>query len=128
MSNKSKKVSRAVEPEQSAWLQLYKAQKTRMPQSAPASGRGRPARIAALTRMNTLISPADKALLMHWQSIFKTRMGRSLTLGEVSGLLARICQARMETIGMEDPKPESVDELVSLLVGEGGTWTAKGKG
>jgi hypothetical protein len=123
MSDKAKK------DDQAAWLQLYKAQKTRMPKTEPASARGRPARIAALTRINTMISASDKALLVKWQSIFKMRTGRSLTLGEVSGLLAHICMARMEALGLaEGPLPESVDELVALLVGEGEGRAPGGKG
>jgi hypothetical protein len=120
MSDKSRKNKPAEQPDQAAWLQIYKAQKTRMPQAEPASARGRPARIAALTRINTMISASDKALLMKWQAIFKMRTGRSLTLGEVAGLLAHICMARMETLGLADSfLPESVDELVALLIGEG---------
>ena len=116
---KSKKTSPAPKKEGAAWLQLYKAQKTRMPQSAPVSGRGRPARIASLTRMNTLISPGDRSLLLRWQAIFKTRTERTLTLGEVAGFLARVCMSRLEVLELTDSAlPETVDDLVALLVGE----------
>jgi len=120
MSAKPKKKPALANSDRSAWLQLYKAQKTRMPQAAPVTGRGRPARIASLMRINTLISPGDKDLLLRWQAIFKAKTGRTLTLGEVAGFLARVCMTRMEVLKLSESAalPESVDELVALLVGE----------
>lgn len=105
-------------PHTSAWLELYTAQKSRAPRPAPAAGRGRPPRIGTLKQLHSYISEADEELLAGWRDRFARLTGKTITLGEAAGLLARICNNRVEMLGLKGD-PDSIEALVSLLVGEG---------
>jgi len=104
-------------PRQAAWLELYTVQKSRAPQKAPVTERGRPRRIATLKSIHTSIAESDEALLAKWQKRFLKLAGRNLTLGEVAGLLARICDERFLVVAGQD-EIGSIETLVDLLVGE----------
>ena len=105
-------------PRPSAWLELYTVQKSRAPRPAPAAGRGRPPRIGALKQLHSYISEADEELLVGWRDRFARLTGKTITLGETVGLLARICNNRIEMLGLKGD-PDSIEALVGLLVGEG---------
>ena len=99
----------------SAWLEMYLAQKERKQVGSPAAVRGRPARLVILDQLHTKISKADREILLEWKGIFDKLLGKSLTLGEVAGLLARICKSRLDELHLsqEGANPE---EFVARLV------------
>ena len=68
--------------------------------------------------MHTQISEADKDLLIEWQKRIKAIEGKGLTLGEVAGLLARIVMSRMSALGLQNEKPENLEDLITQLIGE----------
>jgi hypothetical protein len=115
MASKSKAMP---QPRRSAWLELYTAQKKRIPQIEQVGNVGRPARVVSLQSMHTQISEADKDLLIEWQKKIKTIEGKGLTLGEVAGLLAHIVTARMTVLGLQDENPENLEYLINRLIGE----------
>jgi hypothetical protein len=104
-------------PRRSAWLELYTVQKSRATRPAPATERGRPRRITSLKPLHTTISESDEDLLSKWRERFFKLTGKKVTLGEIAGLLARICDDRLEALALED-QPDSIEEFVDLLVGE----------
>ena len=101
----------------SAWLEMYLAQKDRKQLGSPAAVRGRPARVVLLDDIHTKMSRADREILLEWKSIFDKLLGRAFTLGEVAGLLARICKSRLDELHLsrEHVSPE---EFVAMLIGE----------
>ncbi len=113
-------------PRRAAWLELYTVQKSRAPQKAPVSERGRPRRIATLKSIHTSIAESDEALLTKWQKRFFKLAGRNLTLGEVAGLLARICDERFQVI-VGQGEIANIEILVDLLVGESPKASEPGK-
>ena len=115
MASKSKAAPQA---KRSAWLELYTAQKKRMPPIEQVGTVGRPARVVSLQSMHTQISEADKDLLIDWQKRIKEIEGKGLTLGEVAGLLAHIVMSRMAALGLQDEKSDSLEDLIAKLIGE----------
>ena len=114
-------------PRRAAWLELYTVQKSRAPQSARTADRGRPRRITTLKSVHTFMTTTDQELLTNWQERFRKLAGRNLTLGEVAGLLARICVERLESLSGQE-NVESIEELVDLMVGDFDTDPAPKKG
>jgi hypothetical protein len=52
-----------------------------------------------------------------WQVRISPLLGRKVSLGETAGILARICSARLPLV-REDDEPDSLAELVRMMVGE----------
>lgn len=102
-------------PRRAAWLELYTVQKSRATQSARVADRGRPPRIMSLKSIHTTITESDEALLSKWREMVFKLTGRKITLGEVAGLLARICDDRLGALNLQD-EPGSIEALVDLLV------------
>jgi hypothetical protein len=71
----------------------------------------------SLKDLHTSISEEDERILMLWQERLKGLTKQKLTLGEVAGLLARVCESRYEGIPMKG-KEKSLDQLVMALIGE----------
>ncbi len=113
-------------PRRAAWLELYTVQKSRAPQKAPVTERGRPRRIATLKSIHTSIAESDEALVIKWQKRFLKLAGRNLTLGEVAGLLARICDERFLAVSGQG-EIGNIETLVDLLVGESPNGSEPGK-
>lgn len=110
MAEKSKSASR-----HAAWLELYDVQKSRSSRAAPPPERGRPRRITTLKPIHTYLTKADEELLLKWQKRFRRLAGRTLTLGEVGGLLARISEERFNLLAVEE-NVQSFEALVDILV------------
>ena len=102
-------------PRRAAWLELYTVQKSRATQSARVADRGRPPRIMSLKSIHTTITESDEALLSKWRELVFKLTGRKITLGEVAGLLARICDDRLGALNLQD-EPGNIEALVEFLV------------
>ena len=98
-----------------AWLELYTVQKSRASQPTRVADRGRPPRIMSLKSIHTTITESDETLLSNWRERVFKLTGRKITLGEVAGLLARICDDRLAALNLQD-EPGSIEVLVDLLV------------
>jgi len=69
----------------------------------------------SLKSIHTTITESDEALLAKWREMVFKLTGRKITLGEVAGLLARICDDRLGALNLQD-EPTSIEVLVDLLV------------
>lgn len=105
-----------------AWTQLYEARKAPhikaddvMPHQKP----GRPERIIPVKKSTLYLSAGDETALKNWQKILTPLLGRKPSIGEVSGIMANILSERMKLLGVSEA-PQTLDSLVSLLVGSNG--------
>lgn len=98
-----------------AWVQLYEARR-RTP--APrVRRRGRPSRIVPRKHTSVYLAEGETEELLQWQDIFSDLLDRKVSYGETTGILARMCTARLEALDIED-FPKSLGELVELMSGE----------
>ena len=97
-----------------SFVQLYLAQKRGTASRTTSMPRGRPIRTFPWVRFQGEISKLDKAFIVQWQSRFTKMLGRKPGLAEVAGMLARICNARLEKLGFDDDVPltEFIDKMI----------------
>jgi hypothetical protein len=98
-----------------AWVQLYEARRPTPP--ARTRPRGRPPRIAPRKATVFHLTEGERRELDAWQVRISPLLGRKASLGETAGILARICSARLPLV-REDDEPDSLAELVRMMVGE----------
>jgi hypothetical protein len=98
-----------------AWVQLYEARR-RTP--APrVRRRGRPSRTVPRKHTSIYLAEGETEELLQWQEILSGLLDRKVSYGETTGILARMCTARLEALDIET-LPKSLGQLVELMSGE----------
>jgi len=96
-----------------AWVQLYEARRQmNEPQARPV---GRPPSIVPRTKVGLTLTKGEMAELEEWQERLTLLLGRKVSIGEVVGILSRICTARLEQIPPE-VRSSDLNDLVDRMV------------
>jgi len=103
--------------ERTAWVQMYLAQKRQRRPRAQLTSRGRPPHLLARTRTNVMFYQGDLKLMRKWQERLRLMLGRKPSIGEVAGILARMAEGRLESMGL-DQVPENLEDLASRMIGK----------
>ena len=116
MSRPSKKTVKERKPY--AWMLLLQSRHARPPEKVPVGTgeRGRPRLNVATTQTSITLSKGDREALNFWQEHLFTLLNRKVSMGETAGFLARVCQERLNALGEAAQPPDSLEELVLVLV------------
>jgi hypothetical protein len=100
--------------EKPPWVQLYEARRRAPP--LRVRPKGRPSRVVPRKHTSVYLADGEYEELLQWQGIFSALLGRKVSYGETTGILARMCTSRLKELGLEE-FPESLGELVELMSG-----------
>lgn len=101
-----------------AWVRLYETGQAQA-NLRPSTGLspGRPPRTVPTRRTSVTFTTGDETAVTDWQARFTRLLGRKPSIGETMGILARVCAERLQVLDA-NPMPDTLAELVTILVGE----------
>ncbi len=99
-----------------AWVQLYQARQVRT-DIVESRQPGRPPSPIPRRKVGLTLSQGEISELEAWQERLSALIGRKLSAGETTGILTRICSARLARLNGAENLDSLVD-LVEKMIGE----------
>jgi len=99
------------------WTDLIRIRATKVHnQPEPRQTPGRPPMQFQFKKVTTNMTSGDKQALSDWQVRLRPILQRKPSLGETAGILARICEERLNQLELDEDLLD-LDELVARMVG-----------
>ena len=100
------------------WTELIRIRGTKVSSKPEVKqSPGRPPMQFQFKKLTTTVTSGDKQALITWQERLRPLLQRKPSLGETAGILARICEERIQLLDI-DLESLDLEEFVSLMVGE----------